>query len=71
MFYADNSATVINVKAADTAKIYKDVYIRDCTLGENVTVGDRSRLVRFGVCSMISSVTPAKYPIPCVPARSA
>ena len=53
MFYADNSATVINVKAADTAKIYKDVYIRDCTLGENVTVGDRSRLVSSGLSDRV------------------
>ena len=53
MFYADNSATVINVKAADTAKIFKDVYIRDCTLGENVTVGDRSRLVSSGLSDRV------------------
>ena len=53
MFYADNSAQVLNVKAADSAKIYKDVYIRDCSLGENVTIGDRSRLIK---CSLSDRV---------------
>lgn len=45
MFYSDKTATIIDVLADDTAKFYKDTYIRGCKIGPYVTVGDRSRLI--------------------------
>ena len=44
MFYYDKSAVVIDTQAADTAKAYKDTYLRGSTLGDHVTIGDRSRV---------------------------
>lgn len=44
MFYADESAKLNNIVAADTVRIYKDTFLSNCTLGEYVTIGGRSRL---------------------------
>ena len=41
--YIDDTATVVNVKASDTAGIYKSVYLKDCILDQRVKIGDFTR----------------------------
>lgn len=38
--YVDETATVVNTKAADTAKVWKNVFLKNCSLGEKVSIGD-------------------------------
>lgn len=41
--YIDKTAVVVNVNAAESAKIWKNVYLKNCNLGEHVNIGDFTR----------------------------
>lgn len=41
--YIDASASAVNVEMADTAKIWKNVTLKNCVLGEYVNIGDFTR----------------------------
>lgn len=41
--YIDASASAVNVEMADTAKIWKNVTLNNCVLGEYVNIGDFTR----------------------------
>ena len=45
MYYADKTAVCNDVDAPDSCKIYKECYLKNCKLGVNVTIGDRSRII--------------------------
>ena len=41
--YIEKTATVINVDASESAKIWKNVYLKDCKLKAQVNIGDFTR----------------------------
>ena len=45
MYYQDKTAICKNVTAPDSVRIFKECFVSNSILGENVTVGDRSRIV--------------------------
>ncbi len=44
MYYSDKTAICRNITAPNSAKIYKECYVSNSTIGEYVTIGDRSRI---------------------------
>lgn len=43
-FFVHETSQVDNVHGSDTSKIYRECKVSNCTLGDNVTIGDYSRV---------------------------
>lgn len=41
--YIDKTADVINTIVPDSSKVWKQVFLKDCNIGENVNIGDFTR----------------------------